>query len=338
MKTSLSLFSSAIAIVAVSTCLRAQSVETATNAGVFAKAGSVGALKFVKKGTKLSLPATVSAAVRSVGASTRVAASRSRSSTIFSISEAGKVGSPNSSAGTTASDDPRSVRPGAHGFLVHYPARMGAKFVVVATVSGRLVGRAAAAGAFDVDGDDKPDFAAKVSSSPQSRKFLLTAGAKGLHIGMSSQALASTGASGDSAYAMNVSISISPFDGNTKRCELSRIGQSCGPVLAASEIVTASSNVLAYETTRARPRSVAVFIIGNQALAARIPGTSCFFYTNVVGMLARPVSGTGTASARFVIPKDFEGKFISQDVILYLTTSGFGIQTTNAIGVACRKG
>lgn len=329
---------SSFAVAALSFGLQAQSITTGTNMGVFARSGSNAALKFVKKGTKLTLPASETAQLRGVSASTRVGLTRSGTSAVASIGEQAQVRVANSSAGTSASDDPRNIAAGAHSFRLELPARDGARFVVVATLSGRTAGRSTASASVDIDNDGTNDWTGRVGSQPVTQRWVVTAGKTGIALGMSTQALASVGTTVTATgYQALLRISVSPATSSGSRCTITRQGASCGPVLAARETRVNNRDVLNFQTTRARAGGAAFFILGDRVLNVRFPGTRCGLYTNPLIIFGRQVDRQGQASIRFEIPSDFAGRFVSQDIILSRSSSGAVIQSTNGLGVTCRK-
>lgn len=330
--------SSAIALFGLASGLQAQTVETGTNVAVFARQPNAAAFKYVKAATRVRLPFTGSAPLRQSIATTFVNLVRNANTATVTMQEAGSCQSANSSAGTSASDNPQTFKPGSHDMLVRYPARMGAKFLVVATLKGKLTGNAVASGGVDIDNNGRLDWSAKVTTTPASMRWQLTAGASGLAIRLRTEALAQTGASGSSAYNTTLEIAITPATGSGTRCTFSRVGAGCGPVLTPREIVNPTGNVLTFATANATPGGAALFVLGARAIKVQFPGTRCFLYTPPLIIFGRVVSARGTASIRFDIPKTFEGKFLSQDVILFRTRTGLGVQSTNGVGVVCRKG
>lgn len=328
----------ALSTAALSTGLHAQiGVSAKTNVGVFARSSSTAAIKSIKKDTKLSLPASVEAALRQASATTRVSAIRSTSGVGIAVNEIATVRAAGASAGTTTSDDMRNITPGAHSVLASFPAREGAKFVVVASAIGRFQGRANASAGVDIDNDGTVDWTTRVTPAGASKRWLVTAGKTGLAIALQTRALASVGTTVvATGYAASLTLTISPAD-STTRCSVARQGLSCGPLLVAAESQASGKDFLSFRTSNARAGGAGIFILGDRVLNVRFPGTRCGLYTNPLIQIARVIDRQGNAVLRFEIPKDFEGKFVAQDIILFRTTSGFGLQSTNGLAVACRK-
>lgn len=333
------LVASVCSLAVLTSGLQAQTtVETGSNVASFARQANSSDFSFIAASMRVRLPMTVTSQLRQAGATTYATLFSNSTQTTVNLQEVAQVDSPNSSAGTSASNSSQSFVPGAHSIVVRYPAQSGAKFNVIATLSGSMQGTSAVSAEVDIDNNGRPDWSAKLSTTPATMRWQLTATASGLVIGMKTEGLATTGASGSSSYNGTLAIDIIPTGGNTGRCTFANVGSGCGPVLAASESVEPSGDVLTFTTTNATPRGVAVLVLGGTAINVPFPGTRCYLYTQPLIMVSQVVGARGATSDRFNLPKDFEGKFYGQNVVLSLGGGNIVVQSTNGISVDCRKG
>ncbi|MCA8971376.1 MAG: hypothetical protein KDC95_16405 [Planctomycetes bacterium] len=316
--------------------LTAQRVDAVSNVGVFAREASAMSWKIVAKNTQLTLPFSLAASLPNTDAVTKITALRSGQKQTYVINQIGGSKAPSGSAGTTDSSSSTNLQPGPQVYKFRFPAAVGSRWLVVATVQGRINGRAAGGGAFDVDGDSQADWAARALANPQSKSFQLVAGAAGIEIEVASDAIANTtGTITASSYQTIVQFSIEP---DPRRCVATEIGSGCGPRLGVRESSSSTGDALTFATTNATPGGLSLFMIGDRALNVQFPGTRCYLHTNPLIIFGRIIDRTGNASIQLDLPKDFEGKFTAQDVILVRSATKIGIESTNGLGVACRKG
>ncbi|MCB9880533.1 MAG: hypothetical protein H6832_14125 [Planctomycetes bacterium] len=324
------------ACVAAGQSLSAQRVDAVSNIGVFAREASAASFKFVAKNTQLSLPFSLATSLPNTDAATKITALRSGQKQAYVINQVGGSKAPSGSAGTSDSSSSRNFQPGPQVFKFRFPAAVGTRWLVVATIQGRINGRAAGGGAFDVDGDSQVDWAARALANAQSKSFQLVAGAAGIEIEVASDAIANTtGTITASSYQTIVQFSIEP---DPRRCVATEIGSGCGPRLGVRESSSSTGDTLAFATNNATPGGLSLFLLGDRALNVQFPGTRCYLHTNPLIIFGRIIDRNGNASIQFDLPKNFEGRFTAQDVILVRSATKIGIESTNGLGIACRKG
>jgi len=338
---------STVSILSIAGALAAQnavSLETATDVAVFARAGTGAALKFAPMGTKvtaLRLAATQGAA----GARAKVSLAatlkrvpRGARAVIAESGQAGLRGSGKASAGTSNSKDVKKFAQGPHSFLMKIAVKAGTKMRVLVEFRGRVSAKGAKSeAAVDVNGDDKPDFRAIADGKPHMKSFELTAGAKGLALGLTTSAVAEVSAQGSAGYGSMLAVTVSRAD-SAGRCAFRRFGTSCGPVLTGTERSSSRGTVVTFGTTKAHANALAIFLMGAVRTNVRIPRTRCFLYTRPLILFSRRTDAQGNARISFVVPKDFAGKVVTQDLILYLDGKrNVHAESTEGIELACKK-
>lgn len=316
-------------------------LETGTDVGVFAKTGNAVDLKFTKKGTSIPTPLTLSA-VAGTAAKAQVTA-QINSTTLGSTTTVAENGAAvlqaagSAMAGSTASTDPKNIQPGPHSFLMKIPARSGVKFKVVVSYSGR-VSSAKASGAVDIGNDGSVEFSAVADSQVHRKEFSVTAPTGGLSIKLTTNAVAALTAAGSSAYSGRLSVDVTADQGGGARCQFTPYGTSCGPQLTAREVTTQNGTVVIFTTSGGQARGFGLFLIGARKLNVQIPFTRCFLLVLPIIALPHQLDRAGGGVVNIPVPKDFAGNTENQDAIVFQGGGRIGIQSTNGITLACKKG